>query len=123
MTAPLLTGKVGSVITACAPSRRCDTLSLCDGAHGVTRPTFVTRHRGGYLLVECLVYIAVLAVVMGVAFSAFYRCLSSWRDLARNTDDIARVLKAGEIWRADIRAAAGPLQPVEGPDFSALEIP
>jgi type II secretory pathway component PulJ len=81
------------------------------------------RRVEGYMLIECLVYIAVLAVVMGVAFSAFYRCLSNSRDITRNTDDIVRALQAGEIWRADVRSAAGPLVPVESDDFSALEIP
>jgi hypothetical protein len=57
------------------------------------------------LLIECLVYIAVFVVVMGVAYSAFYRCLTDARNLRRNAEDIERILLAGERWRADIRAA------------------
>ena len=81
------------------------------------------RATAGYLLIEYLIYIAVLAVVMEVAFSAFYRCLDNSRDLARNSEDILRVLRVGEVWRADIRGAvAAPRIIVEG-NVSACEIP
>ncbi len=78
---------------------------------------------GGYFLIECLIYIAVLVVVMAVAFSAFYRCLDHSRDLVRNSEEILRVLRAGELWRADIRRAiAAPRIIIEG-ELSACEIP
>src|SRR2546430_1745863 len=81
-----------------------------------------TGHRG-YLLIEYLIYIAVLAVVMELAFSAFYRCLDNSRDLARNAEDILRVLRVGELWRSDIReAVAAPAITKEG-DLTACEIP
>ena len=63
------------------------------------------------MLVDCLVYLAIWVVVVGLAFSAFYRCMSYSKNLARNADDIARALKAGERWREDVRAAAGPFKP------------
>src|SRR5262249_52773652 len=75
----------------------------------------------GYILIELLIYIAVLAVVMEVAFSAFYRCLGNTRDLARNADDILKTLAAGEAWRADIRLATGPLETVTQADLTAFE--
>jgi hypothetical protein len=75
------------------------------------------------MLIECLVYIAVLGVVMGVSFAAFYTCLSNSRDLTRNTDDMVRALQTGEAWRTDIRTALAPPQAVEARDFSAVEIP
>jgi hypothetical protein len=82
-----------------------------------------TESQGGYALIEYLVYIAVLAVVMGVAFNAFYRCLDTSRDLVRSTEDILRVLNVGEVWRADIRkAVASPRVARDGP-VSACEIP
>jgi Tfp pilus assembly protein FimT len=72
--------------------------------------------RGGYLLVEYMIYIAVLAVVMGLAFGAFYRSLDNSRDLNRSTEDILRVLAAGEQWRADVRRAQTPPKLItEGP--------
>ena len=79
----------------------------------------------GFMLVDCLVYLAIWAVVAGLAFSAFYRCLSYSKYLARNADDIARALRAGERWREDVRAANGPLQVVtwETNVAQALHIP
>jgi hypothetical protein len=69
----------------------------------------LARHQPGqrgYLLVEALVYIAVLGAVLGVAFAAMYRCVERSLALRRNADDIACALHAGERWRADIRSAA-----------------
>jgi hypothetical protein len=79
----------------------------------------------GILLVDCLVYLALWAVVVGFAFSAFFRCMSYSKNLARNADDIARALKAGERWRQDVRAASGPFKWValEAGDGQALHIP
>ncbi len=67
----------------------------------------------GFTLIECMIYIVVLAVVMGLGFSAFYRFLENWRDLARSSEDILQVLKAGELWRADIRSTVLIILPSE----------
>ena len=64
------------------------------------RPT-----RRAYFLIEALVYIALIGAVLGIGYSATYRCLDSSIALRRNADDIASALQAGERWRADIRAA------------------
>ncbi len=64
--------------------------------------------QGAYLLIECLVYIAVIGALLGVGYAAMYRCIDSSIALRRNADDIANALHAGERWRADIRAATGP---------------
>ena len=57
------------------------------------------------LLMECLVYMALLVVVLGLAFEAYYRCEENSKRLNQNVDDIVRVLQAGERWREDIRTA------------------
>ena len=79
----------------------------------------------GIMLVDCLVYLAIWAVVVGLAFSAFYRSMSYSANLARNADDIARALKAGERWREDVREATGPFKWVAGEASveQALHIP
>ena len=79
----------------------------------------------GIMLIDCLVYLAIWAVVVGLAFSAFYRCMSYSKSLPRNADDIARALKAGERWREDVRAATGPFKVVtwEASVAQALHIP
>lgn len=72
-------------------------------------PALRTPHsapEGGYLLIEALAYIAVVFVVLGVAYAALYRCMDHSIALRRNTDDITRALSAGERWRADVRNAA-----------------
>ena len=60
----------------------------------------------GYSLIECLVYIAVLAVVLNLSFVAYYRYDQHTHSLRRNADDITRALRAGERWREDVRTAS-----------------
>ena len=64
----------------------------------------------GIALVDCLAYIGLLAVILTMAFAAFYRATEHSRDLSRNAAEIARALQAGERWRADVRASARPPQ-------------
>jgi len=59
----------------------------------------------GFTLIECLTYISVSAVILGLATMAFYQCWDGSIGLRRNADDIARALRAGERWREDVRSA------------------
>lgn len=72
-----------------------------------SRPSSLNSRRG-IALVDCLAYIALLALILTMAFTAFYRTLEHSRDLSRNAADIARALQAGERWRADVRASTRP---------------
>jgi hypothetical protein len=79
--------------------------------------------RGGsqraYLLIEALVYIAVIVALLGAGYAAMYRCVDRSIALRRNADDITSALHAGERWRADVRAATS--QPrVENTDAGQL---
>ena len=65
------------------------------------------RRRSGVLLIECLVYIVVFAIVTGAGMAAFYCCLNHSRAMIYATDDIGSALRAGERWRADVRGATG----------------
>jgi hypothetical protein len=56
-------------------------------------------------LMECLVYMALLVVVLELAFAAYYHCAQKSQSLGQNVDDVVRALQAGEHWRDDIRAA------------------
>ena len=67
------------------------------------------RRQGGLLLVECLVYIGLSALVVGMAFAAFYHVWENAQSIRRVSADIARTLQAGERWREDVRRATGPL--------------
>jgi prepilin-type N-terminal cleavage/methylation domain-containing protein len=68
------------------------------------------NRRSGFSLIEVLTYIAVLTVVMALAYPAYDRCQRASRDLHRNADDIVRALRVGERWRKDVRAATGPIR-------------
>jgi len=77
------------------------------------KPTSTHRRAAGtdaVTLIECLVYISLVFVILGLATVAFYRCFDNMKSLRRNTDDITQALHAGELWRADIRAATKPVQ-------------
>jgi hypothetical protein len=63
-----------------------------------------------FTLVECLVYVGLLGLILSLALMTFYRTEGNHRNLARNADDITRVLRAGEQWREDIRQAVAPIQ-------------
>jgi hypothetical protein len=83
------------------------------------------QEQAGIMLVDCLVYLAIWGVVVGLAFAAYFRSVSYSKNLARNAEDIARALKAGERWREDVRAATGPFKLVtwEASVAQALHIP
>jgi len=65
------------------------------------------RRHAGMMLLECLVYISVFAILLGGATTAFYFCWDHSQALIGATDDIASALHTGERWRADVRAATG----------------
>ena len=66
--------------------------------------TIRRRNDSGIMLLECLVYIAVLSVVLGLAIMLFHRSFNHSRRLQKNLGQISAVLNAGEDWREDIRA-------------------
>jgi hypothetical protein len=63
-----------------------------------------------FTIIECLVYIGLFALLLGLGTVAFYRCFDNMKGLRRNADDITRAVYAGELWRNDIRAAARAIQ-------------
>lgn len=69
---------------------------------GINHPR---QNERGLLLVECMVYIALVMLITGVGVSLFTRALSFQREIERNSNDIVQTLKVGEKWREDIRKA------------------
>jgi Tfp pilus assembly protein PilE len=63
------------------------------------------RESGGYLLLELLVFMALMAVILGLAYSAYFRCADNSKRLQSNAADILATVQAGERWRDDIRLA------------------
>ncbi len=90
-----------------------------------TLPFARERRQAGLMLEECLVYLAIWAVLMGLAFAGFYRVFDNATRLRRSAADITRALEAGERWRNDVRRARGPIQlvTVDGSVEQAFHVP
>ena len=95
------------------------------GFRGLSSPRSnrMARSCQGISLVEMLVYMSVLIVIVGVGYTALYRCLDNSNALRRSADDIANALHTGEDWRADVRAADGKIQLESLPDEQILHLP
>jgi hypothetical protein len=78
-----------------------------NGIFGKSSGALPGRRHAGMMLLECLVYISVFAILLGGATTVFYFCWDHSRALIYATDDITSVLRAGERWRADVRGATG----------------
>ena len=73
----------------------------------LTRTISRGRRRAGMLLTECLVYIAVFSILLGIGTAAFYFCWDHTRAVIFDANDSEAALRAGEHWRADVRDATG----------------
>jgi len=62
------------------------------------------------MLMECLLYIALVMVLVGLGLASLHMAFTHSLHLREGTDRILLALHAGEQWRADIRAASGPPQ-------------
>jgi hypothetical protein len=82
-----------------------------------------TRCTAGILLIECLVYISVFAILLGIGTAAFYFCWDHTRAVISTTNEVASALHAGERWRADVCAATGQISVVTTADSATMEIP
>lgn len=61
-------------------------------------------------LIELIAYLGVYAALLGLALLCFYRCYDHFFALRRHSEDITRAVRAGEIWRRDVRAATAAIQ-------------
>jgi hypothetical protein len=81
------------------------------------------QNQAGITLIECLVYVTVLIIIVGVALEAFYVCWGHSRALISTTDDVSAALRAGELWRADVRDASGAIDVETTASGEAVKIP
>lgn len=79
--------------------------------------------RAGYSMVELLVYIGVLAILLSVGFVAVERCMGNSWAFRRNVDELSRAMHAGELWRADVRAASGRVRRETSGGLDVFRIP
>jgi hypothetical protein len=82
-----------------------------------------SRHAAGLLLIECLMYIAVFAILTGIGTACFYLCWDQSKAVVYATDDIGAAFRAGEHWRADVRNATGPISVEQTADGQQIHIP
>lgn len=81
------------------------------------------RARAGVMLIECLVYIAVFAILIGLGTAAFYFCWDHTQSVISTTNRIEFALQAGERWRADVRAATGKISMETTTNGETVRIP
>ncbi len=80
------------------------------------------RSRGA-TLIEMLIYIGLLAVVLGLGMNALIRLWGAHGTLRRQADGIVLAADTGERWRADVRAATGDLRESTTPAGQTVVIP
>lgn len=63
------------------------------------------RGAAGIMLVQGLIYVAVLAVICYSAFELFFSLSAGARRVRAAGEDIVRTMNVGERWRSDVRGA------------------
>ena len=81
------------------------------------------RRHSGVMLIECLVYIAVFGLLLGMGTAAFYFCWDHTRAVIFTSTEIESTLRAGELWRADVRTATGKISVETSPIEGIVRIP
>jgi hypothetical protein len=66
-----------------------------------------TDRRAAMLLMECIVYLAVFAVLLGGGTAVFYFCWNHTQATVQTANDVQTALLEGEQWRLDVRTATG----------------
>jgi len=79
-----------------------------------------TRPCAAIGLIDCLMYISLLMILLGLAFAAFYRTIEQATHLNQNTSDLVRALWAGERWRGGYRPATASPRFVEEDNLHTL---
>jgi hypothetical protein len=82
-----------------------------------------SKGSAGVLLIECIVYIALFALIVGLGMATFFLFWDNSKALMYATDDIAAALRAGERWRADVRSATGKITVETNGQAEVLRIP
>jgi len=81
-------------------------MSIPDPHHGHAILRRTTR-RSGLMLMECVMYLGLVMLLVGLAMAALLMAFTQSTHLREGSDHIIKTLQAGEQWRADIRSAVG----------------
>lgn len=82
-----------------------------------------SRRQSGVSLIECLVYVALFGLLLGGGTTVFYFSWDHTRAIISASDEVESALRAGEAWRADIRAATGKISVQSTSSGQIVEIP
>ena len=95
------------------------------GQRGVNPVKIRAAHRRnrGLTLIDCLVYMSLFGLVTALATTCAFKLERQARVLHRRSEELTRALKAGELWRADIRSATNEPAIVAYRGQSLLKIP
>jgi hypothetical protein len=77
----------------------------------------------GIMLVECMVYLAVLVILISIGIGVFDVCWNGFSSMVSSTDDVSGALRAGERWRADVRGATGTINVETTSSGQVVKIP
>jgi hypothetical protein len=77
---------------------------------GSNRFRLAGEGRSGILLVECLVYLAVVSIVFGFGLLLFHGVVKSSQRFRQASEEMIMALRTGERWREDIHAATAPVE-------------
>ena len=81
------------------------------------------RRIRGATLIEMMIYIGLLAVVLGVGVNGLIRVWGAHGTLRRQADGIVLAADTGERWRGDIRSATGAIRSETTPGGQTVAIP
>jgi len=82
-----------------------------------------SKRRAGIMLVECMMYLVIFSVLLAISFEAFYKCWDNSEALGYAGDDVVKAMRAGELWREDVRSATGKILVTTNADGQAFRIP
>ncbi|HEY1169922.1 MAG TPA: hypothetical protein VGH19_01015 [Verrucomicrobiae bacterium] len=71
---------------------------------------------------EMLIYIACVTIILSFLTVGIWKVLKAYEGLGRRTDAMSRLLRVGETWRADVRAASAVSQMEMGENGAHLKI-
>ena len=81
------------------------------------------HRQSGVTLIECLVYVAVFTILLAIGTVSFYFCWDHTRATIFTANEVGAALRAGECWRADVRAATGKITVVTSAAGETIRIP
>jgi hypothetical protein len=105
------------------PSRVRRSAGAGPGAARRRRQSFARGRNAGMALMDCLIYLVLLALIFGLSVLAFLEVLRNSTELDRVATMTVRALQAGEQWREDVRAVRGTPRLVETNGVIELRLP